>query len=342
MKILSVVAAVFGLCALAGLVLYFGLDAVLASLQAMGVAGFAAMCGIHLGLIVVMGGAWRALLPGTPVLMPIWGRLVRDAGSEVLPLSQVGGYVLGARAVTLAGVSGAMAAASTIVDVSLEFFAQIAYTAFGLVWLLRLRPDSPAAVPIMVGLAGACTLAAGLLFAQRRGFSYVDRLTGALGDGWADRTASGATALHEAIAAIYRNRSGVWLSFVLHLACWVASAAEAWIALRLAGVEIGFTAVLVLECLLSAVRSVVFLVPNAVGVQEGAYILLGASFGLSPEMALALSLLKRGRDLALGLPALASWQWLEGGRLQQRLERRLGRHKARAGVPVAARSDWTS
>jgi hypothetical protein len=59
-------------------------------------------------------------------------------------------------------------------------------------------------------------------------------------------------------------------------------------------------------------------VPNAVGVQEGAYILLGATFGLTPEMALALSLLKRARDIAIGLPTLGIWQALEGGRLWRR------------------------
>jgi hypothetical protein len=36
-------------------------------------------------------------------------------------------------------------------------------------------------------------------------------------------------------------------------------------------------------------------------------------------MALALSLLKRARDIVLGLPALAAWQLLESGRLWRRL-----------------------
>src|SRR5256714_10681251 len=70
--------------------------------------------------------------------------------------------------------------------------------------------------------------------------------------------------------------------------------------------------------MLYAVRTSAFAVPNAVGVQEGAYILLGATFGLSPEMALALSLLKRARDLAIGLPTIGVWQALEGGRLWRR------------------------
>jgi hypothetical protein len=80
------------------------------------------------------------------------------------------------------------------------------------------------------------------------------------------------------------------------------------------GAPLGFGAVLVVESLLYAIRSVAFAVPNALGVQEGAYILLGGMFGVGPEVALALSILKRARDLALGLPALLSWQAAEGGR----------------------------
>jgi hypothetical protein len=73
--------------------------------------------------------------------------------------------------------------------------------------------------------------------------------------------------------------------------------------------------VLVIESLLYGVRTVAFAIPNAVGVQEGAYVLIGATFGLTPEMALALSLMKRARDLVIGLPALGVWQAVEGGRI---------------------------
>ena len=38
----------------------------------------------------------------------------------------------------------------------------------------------------------------------------------------------------------------------------------------------------------------------------------------SPEMALAVSLLKRGRDLATGLPIVAIWQMIEARRLLHR------------------------
>jgi putative membrane protein len=321
-KALPVLAALAGLAAMAGLVGYFGVGAVLHSLLAFGAGGFAAICLIHIVLIAAGGLAWRALVPGGRVLTFLWGRLVRDAGAEALPLSQVGGYVLGARAVTLAGVSGTVAAASTIVDIALEFVAQLAYTALGVALLIHLKPDTAAALPIMIGLAIAGIAAAAFFFLQRHGFSYSDRIARILGRGWAERSTSGAATLHAALAGIHRNPARLSANFLLHLACWIASALEAWIAVRFAGVAIGFGAVLVIESLLYAIRSVAFVIPNAVGVQEGAYILIGANFGLAPEMALALSLLKRARDLTIGLPAIASWQVLEGGRLWRRIGRR--------------------
>ena len=167
-----------GLALIGVLVGYFGADAVIRSLIAIGWSGFVTICLIHLVLIAVMGMAWWALLPGTRLWISIWGRLVRDAASEVLPLSQVGGYVLGARAIALTGVPGTSAAASTIVDVSLEFIAQIAFTGLALAWLIRLWPDAPVALPVAIGLAAAAILAAGLLVAQRRGFGLIDRLAG--------------------------------------------------------------------------------------------------------------------------------------------------------------------
>jgi putative membrane protein len=330
-KLFSVLAAIVGLSLIAALVFHFGPQAITRPLIAVGWTGFAAVCSIHLALIVVMGIAWGVLMPGTSFWVPVWGRLVRDSGSELLPLSQIGGYVLGARAVTLAGVGGTTATASTIVDVTLELFGQLAYTALGLSSLIYVEQDAAIATPVAIGLAAGALLAAAFLVVQRRGFDVFGRFARVLGRGWADKTAAGAAALHAALTAIYRRRGRVLSSFVLHLACWIASTLEAWVALRFAGAPLGFATVLVIESLLYAARSMAFAVPNAVGVQEGAYILLGASFGLTPETALALSLLKRARDMTTGLPALATWQLLESGRLWRRITSFQGK-EGRGGI----------
>jgi glycosyltransferase 2 family protein len=322
MKSVSIGGAIAGLAVIGGLVAYFGAVAVLRALFAIAWGGFVAVCLIHLGLIVVMGLAWRVLMTDARAWVFIWGRFVRDAGSEVLPFSPMGGCVLGVRAVTLTGVPGTAAAGSMIVDVTLEFFAKLVYTALGLIVLVHLRPELPHALPIAIGGGVAGLIAVALIAVQRHGFGLFERFARLIGRGWADRTAAGAAAVHAVLVSVYRRKARVWSGFLLHLACWIASALEVWCALRFAGMPLDFQAVLVIESLLYAIRTLAFAIPNAVGVQEAAYILLGATFGLTPEMALAISLLKRMRDLAIGLPVLGIWQAVEGGRLWRRMASR--------------------
>jgi glycosyltransferase 2 family protein len=318
MKVAPLFALLAGLAVTLTLVAIFGAGAVGRSFLAIGWRGFLLICLIHLALIALMGIAWRGLVPGARPGPFLAARLVREAGSEVLPLSPIGGCVIGARVLMLAAIPGAMAAASTIVDLTLEFLAKIAYTALGLVLLLSLRPGSPIAVPLTAGLMAASLAAVGFVAAQRRGFNLFDRFAGALGRGWADRTARGAAALRLALHRSYQHRMGLWLGFWLHLVCWIGGSVETWLALRLLGSGLSFRTVLVIDSLLYALRTFAVVVPNALGVQEGAYVLIGAGFGLTPQIALVVSLIKRARDLAIGLPALGTWQFVEGGRLWRR------------------------
>ena len=95
-------------------------------------------------LFVVLGLAWDAIMPAREARRPwvfVWGRMVRDASANCLPFSQVGGFVFGARAATLHGVSWSLATASTVVDVTAEFLAQLAFTAIGLGILLARAPE---------------------------------------------------------------------------------------------------------------------------------------------------------------------------------------------------------
>jgi len=60
--------------------------------------------------------------------------------------------------------------------------------------------------------------------------------------------------------------------------------------------------------------------PGALGVLEGGMVLFGAVLGLPAEIALAISLTKRVRELVLGLPGLFAWYWVEGHYLLRRKE----------------------
>jgi hypothetical protein len=89
------------------------------------------------------------------------------------------------------------------------------------------------------------------------------------------------------------------------------SAGGTWAGLWFLDHPVAFHEALVIESVVYAVRSVAFFVPWGAGVQEGGYLIVGALFGVPPESALALALLKRGRDILLGVPAAAHWLMIE-------------------------------
>ena len=322
MKRIALLSLLMGCLLALALTLHFGLAEVGRALAVAGWQGLVLLAAVHLFAIVVMGLAWWQAAgaegaSGTAGAF-IRSRLVRESAAEVLPVSQLGGYLLGARALILHGINGALVAASTVVDCTLELCGQIAFTALGLVVLLRLRPDTSLARAIIIGLVLGIGAVVGFVLFQRRGTRFLDRLATWLARDWIAAVASHVEPVRSEIEQAYRRRGAAAACFLLHFAVWLGTAGEAWLALRLMGVSIGFAPVLVIESVLYAVRSVAFFVPNAMGVQEGTYVLLGASFGLTPDLALALSLMKRGRDLVIGLPTLFAWQFVEGQRFWRR------------------------
>src|SRR5262249_39200993 len=109
MKFLGLAAFAIGLGVLVWLVMRFGVGPILHAMEKLGVAGLLVLAIIHLPAFLVTGLSWWRFAHTAPNARPhkfIWGRLLRDGAAEVLPLSQVGGFVIGARAVSLQGVPG--------------------------------------------------------------------------------------------------------------------------------------------------------------------------------------------------------------------------------------------
>ena len=316
MRTLTLLFAVGGLIAGTALVAYFGFSEVAHALFAVRWTGFLTIVVFHLAVTVLLGVCWYLLAPrSAPLRAFVFGRFVRDAGSDILPLSQVGGFVMGARAAALLGLSSAVAIASTIVDLTLEMLGQLGYTALGLSILSAQKPNNHLVAWTALGIVVALLAAIGFILIQQHGFTMMENIVRRVPNRWTEGVATRLAPIQRTIHEIYRRPSGLWSAGFLHFAMWVASAVQAWIALRLMGTNLGIGSVIAIESLLHAIRSMAFVVPSAFGVQEGAYVLLGILFGFGPEVALALSLLKRARDLVIGVPALLIWQIFESRRL---------------------------
>jgi glycosyltransferase 2 family protein len=313
MKFRIVIIATLGFALALYLVMYVGLGAVFSAAVAVGWGGFAILCLYALALFLLLGAAWHVLVSDSSLAelkVFVWARMVRDAAAEVLPFSQLGGIVLGARAAILHGVSPPLAFGSMIVDVTTEMLAQIAYIALGIVILSARAPQSSLTMIFVIGLALAA-IGGGLFLAlQRYGHRMTERLAARLLPGAVAPTAAVAASLD----AIYRHPARVGFSVALHFAGWIASAIGTWIAFRLIGARVDLASVMAIESLVYATRSAAVLVPNALGVQEAAYAVLAPLFGVGAEFGLAVSLLKRARDIAVGVPILLIWQAVEGQR----------------------------
>lgn len=318
MKLRLVVLAALGLAVVLYLVTHVGWRAVFAAAAAVGWGGFAILCLCALGLFLPLGAAWYVLLSassGSGAWVFIRARMVRDAVAEVLPFTQLGGIALGVRAAILQGLSAPLAVASMIADVTTELLAQICYVALGVVILTtRVPPNSQVASltrAALTGLALAAIATALFLAVQRHGQRITARLAAPLLRGAGSQAAA---AVGAALEAIYRAPQRVTLSVALHFAAWIANALVTWIGFRLIGAHIDLAAVLAIESLVYAIRSAATLIPNALGVQEAAYTLLAPLFGVGAEFALAVSLLKRARDITVGVPVLLIWQAAESRR----------------------------
>jgi glycosyltransferase 2 family protein len=309
MKLGVVLAALIGLAVAAWLVLHVGASAVLAAVASVGWSGFALLCLAGLALFVVLGAAWWALMPGAGLWTFVWSRTIRDAAGEVLPFSQLGGILIGVRALTLRGMAAPASFASAIVDVTTEMMAQLVFILIG-VALFASRAGSHLPAATVTGIV--FVLAGGLAFVvlQRKGIALAETLAARFLPAVARQT----RAFHDAVEAIYARPARLAASSAIHLAGWLGSAGATWLTVRLIGGTLSPAGAVAVESILCALRSAAVVVPGALGVQEAGYALLLPLFGLPAEMGLAVSLLKRAREIAIGVPALLIWQGLEGRR----------------------------
>jgi len=316
-KTLSLAAAFIGIALATGLVTWFGFHRVLAGVLKVGFGGLALLVFCQGVLFVILGFAWWALMPRRPgVQVLIWARMVRDASANCLPFSAVGGFVLGARAATLYGVAWPAASASTVADVTSEFLTQLIFAAAGLGLLVAWHPESRLALPFGIGIAVGLLGGIGFFAVQRGAAPFVRRFGRRLSARWLVAIMARLDLLQGELMPIYRRTAQYSASTALHLLGWVVSGIGGWVIMRLIGAPIGLPAALAIEGLLQVSLTAAFAVPGFAGVQEAVYVGLGGVFGLTPDVAIAVSLVRRARDVVVGVPILLVWQFIEARRLQ--------------------------
>ena len=309
------IATLVGLVAALWIIGRVGLAQVAASVAAIGLGGFLLFLLSHGAVLWVLGLAWAWSAPErlSPVRLFAWGRTVREAANELLPFSQLGGLVLGLRVVLAGGLPPAPVYAATVIDSVTEIASQLLYVLLGLAIVVLLLGRSPGEGIVNAALAGLALLAVltGALVVLQR---PVLRLAAKGAARFVPQAAERFGAVEAQLARFNRRPAALLPSFLANLAAWLMSAASSWLALWLLGSPVSLPSAVALEAMISVVRSGAFLIPGALGAQELGYVALAPLVGLPAEAALALSLLKRARDVVLGVPVLLWWQASEARR----------------------------
>jgi putative membrane protein len=273
----------------------------------------------HLVPLAFSAFSWRELLPRSSrpdAAKLIWIRWIRESINSLLPVAGIGGDIASARLAQLRGVPAAQAAASMVVDTTVGAATQLIFVMAGVALLVMRSTERSVLV-----VAWAVLIGAGVLFAaiaafvifQHRGLfvgsaKFAQRL---LPKQWLSTFAASASAIDDAVVAAYRAGQPIVRASVLRLIGWAAGGGEVWLVMQALGQPLGIIDAFILESLGSGVRAAAFIVPGALGALEGSFVLFGALFGLPAGTALAISLSKRVRELALGLPGLFVWHWIE-------------------------------
>src|SRR5215469_9388985 len=320
-----------GLGALAAIYLVFniGFAAIAAAIVSFGWTGFAVVCCLMGVQFALLSAAWCVLVPDSTLkAWPtfFWGRAVRDSAGDVLPLTQLAGFVIGARAIILRGVPTTEAYASTVVDVTAEMLAQILFIIVGGIILVLHLGLHALHSRLLVSLFFGCLLAAlgavGFIVLQNRGHEFAEGLAARLHP----KMGPHADAFARSIRAIYAAPRRVIASVAIHFIAWLGIAFVGWVAVWLIGAHVDFGSFVAIESALSAIRSAAVIVPSAIGVQEATYAMLMPLFHVGPEIGVALSLIRRSCSVAIGVPVLLSWQGLEGRQALAVRARRAAEH----------------
>jgi putative membrane protein len=312
----TLIAGLIGLGLAAWMLSSYGVAGVLEVLARAGWLGTLAVVAFHLVQMFFSARAWRVISGPTGAPLPLRGyislRWIREGVNNLLPLAQIGGEFVAARLLRRRGVALAPAVAGTIADLLMEFKTQILFTVLGLALLVHSSGQSEISVLLAKGLLLASLVAAGALIALRSGLAAVmERAVMKLGSSFGWPATARIEGLHDALQAVYRAHGRLVLAGTWHLISWILGGLEVWLILHFFGSDRGLGPALIIESLGQASKALGFAIPGAVGVQEGGYVVVCGIFGLSPETGLALSLMKRVREVVWGVPALVVWQRAE-------------------------------
>lgn len=281
--------------------------------------GILAVAAFHAVPLVIASAGWRVLVPGkqrSTLPLFVYFMWIRTAVNDFLPVARVGGEIASVRVMMAHRVRKDIAIATTVVELTLSTAAILLFVIGGVILFAVRVNDRDVVAQMAWGVVLSMPLLGLLILVQKIGFfGLLSRMfRAAFRDKWLS-FAGDAARLDRAVAAIYRRRKRAIVCFLAQLAAWVIGSFEIWISLVFLGHPLSIIECVMIEALIQGAVSAAFAVPGALGIQEAGFVVFGGMLGLPHEIAAALSLMRRCRDVIYNTPALIAWQVHEGRKL---------------------------
>lgn len=267
-----------------------------------------------LGWGILLRGVEGASRAGLGYLF--WVATVREAVDRLLPVASVGGGVIGVRLLRWRGLPVAQVGASIIVEILLTLFAMYLFFVMGVLLLFQGGESFHEHSRLLLALVVTLPVPLGTAWLLRYGSRF---LIGLVGE---NSLSESVASLDRAIRASLRRHRALLVTGFLQFGGLLSGSFEIWFVLRLFGHPVDWRAAIVVESLTQAVRHIAFVIPAGLGVQEAALVVFGRTFGIDAELALAVSMAKRVREVLLGVVSLLSWQWMEGREIHKEWQAR--------------------
>ena len=278
-----------------------------------GYLGTVAVAALHLPQMLLSSLGWRAIANPAGAQLGLRGyallRWIREAVNNLLPLAQIGGEFVAARLLQRRGVPPASAISGTVADLLMEMATQVLFTVGGVLLLVHATGVSDTSMSLTRALLIAVLVLGGVFATLGLGLTAsIEKAIVRLGRSLGWPATARIAGLHDALHACFRRPARVTLSALWHGLSWLVGGFEVWLIVHLFGQSVGAGPAPIIESLGQAAKALGFAIPGALGVQEGGYLIVCSLLGLPPEMGLALSLMKRLREVIWGVPGLVIWQ----------------------------------
>jgi putative membrane protein len=244
---------------------------------------------------------------------------LRASVNNLMPVARIGGEFVAVRVMMKHGVSKNLAIAATVVELTMSVIGVFLFDIIGISMFALHVTDRHLIWQLMLGLLLSAPVIGLMLYVQRVGFfGVLDKIfTTIIRDKWR-KFAGDVTQLDHAVHAMYRRHLSILICGFWQFMAWLLGTGEIWLALYFLGHTLSLEKALMIEALIQASASAAFAIPGALGVQEAGFVLFGHMLGLTPDIAAALAVIRRCRDLILYVPGLIVWQMQEGKWLLKR------------------------